>query len=649
MYISKDFPHTEITLNSRLQAVACTVRFYGRNIDICSLYIPPDFNNSELSQDLNALVSQFKNPFLLLGDFNAHSLSDQRGYIVEDFVNVNNLVILNKGDDTHFSFSHNTSSAIDLTICSPAISTFFEWSVDSDVHDSDHYPIKVHITSDVSADAIPGYIPRWNLQKANWTVFQELSVLNEEEFISPEHAIHFFTNKILEAASESIPKTSPPARRRPVPWWTPEVAQAVARRKRAFRTYIRHPDIPHLVARNHERAKAKRVIREAKRKSWQSFVSQFTIETPLNKIWKIVRSLSGKRNISSIHPLFVENTLVTDPTVIVNTLAKCVQKCSSSDNYDVTFIANSRVSFRLPQDAFLSDNTEHYNSPFSIIELEEAIKSTGNTSVGPDGLHYQFFRRLPQESVNFLLTVFNDLWVKHIFPDAWKEAIVIPLPKPGKDHSNPEHYRPITLSSCLGKLLEKMVVKRLAWLLENNQILSKFQSGFRKKYSTMDHIIRIETDIRKGFKEKKCTTAIFLDVSRAYDMVYKPALIFKLHKIGLKGHMAHYLKNFLTDPRTFQLRCRSKFSDPHIIQNGLPQGSCLSPILFNIMINDLFDDIPQNISHSLFADDSAIWCSDKDPSHSFPRLQNALNKIDRWSRKNGFIFSAPKSPAVIFF
>ena len=193
-----------------------------------------------------------------------------------------------------------------------------------------------------------------------------------------------------------------------------------------------------------------------------------------------------------------------------------------------------------------------------------------------------------------------------------------------------------------------MVGKRLTWYLEENNCLSKYQSGFRSNHSTYDHIIRLETDIRKGFKYKKHTTAVFLDISRAYDMVHKPILIFKLHELGIRGNLAQYLVGFLTGERTFQVRFRSEYSRSYSLANGLPQGSSLSPTLFNIMINDLFDTVPPNIEYSLFADDCAVWCVDSDSQHSIPRLQRALDKIDEWSRKNGCIFSPTKSAVVTF-
>ena len=173
LYINNDFVHDKITLNTPLQAVACTIRFNGRNIDVCSIYIPPNTDNTQLERNLTHLIAQFKHPFLLLGDFNAHhplwgrniTVSDARGDIVERFVDVHNLVLLNKGDNTHFSLSHNTESAIDLSICSPQICNLFDWSVDGDIHHSDHYPIKLTTTFDCGGDSVTNFIPRWNLKR----------------------------------------------------------------------------------------------------------------------------------------------------------------------------------------------------------------------------------------------------------------------------------------------------------------------------------------------------------------------------------------------------------------------------------------------------------------------------------------------------
>ena len=169
----------------------------------------------------------------------------------------------------------------------------------------------------------------------------------------------------------------------------------------------------------------------------------------------------------------------------------------------------------------------------------------------------------------------------------------------------------------------------------------------QKSYS-VDHLVRLETDIRKGFKHKTHTAAVFLDIRKAYDMVHRPAVLYKIYRLGIRGHLAFYLRNFLIGRRPFHLRCRSVLSDTQVMENGLPQGSCLSPLLFNVFIDDLFADISPQVSFSLFADDSAMWCSDRDYDTAIFRLQGCLRKLEDWSKLNGLEFSSEKSAAIIF-
>ena len=140
---------------------------------------------------------------------------------------------------------------------------------------------------------------------------------------------------------------------------------------------------------------------------------------------------------------------------------------------------------------FSPDNTEDYNMPFKISELLESLSKSHDTAVGPDDIHYQFLKHLPHTALSVLLDIFNDnicIWVSGNLPDSWKEATVIPVPKPGKDNSNPTNYRP-----CVCKTMERMINSRLVWFLETNNLLSKYQSGFRHSRTTTDHLIRLES------------------------------------------------------------------------------------------------------------------------------------------------------------
>ena len=370
----------------------------------------------------------------------------------------------------------------------------------------------------------------------------------------------------------------------------------------------------------------------------------------MSQIWNLVRRLSGKRCHPSI-PIIRNprnNVTISEPKEVVDTMAHSFAQNSSDNNYAAGFTDTARVTFYTRSADFLSNNEEDYNCLFSLSEFKSAISSSGNTSVGPDDLHYSFFRHLSDATLDCILRSLNTLWQEHVFPEEWRKSIVIAISKPGKPKNNPDNYRPIALTSCFGKLFERMVAKRLSFILEKHSMLSKYQCGFRKNHSSIDHLVRLETDIRKGFKHRKHLAAVFLDIRKAYDMVYRPAVIYKLYKLGIRGHLAFYISNFLTGRRQFQVRCRLVFSDNQELENGLPQGSCLSPVLFNVFIDDLFAEISPGVSFSLFADDSAMWCSDSDYDNAIIRLQGCLRKLEHWSKVNGLEFSSEKSAAIIF-
>ena len=110
-------------------------------------------------------------------------------------------------------------------------------------------------------------------------------------------------------------------------------------------------------------------------------------------------------------------------------------------------------------------------------------------SAGPDEIHYQLLKHLPDASLLLLLNIFNIIWLSGDFPSDWRKAIVIPISKPGKDPTNPTNYRPIALTSCICKTMERMINRRLVWYLESHKLLTNVQCGFRSKRSTVDHLV----------------------------------------------------------------------------------------------------------------------------------------------------------------
>ena len=189
---------------------------------------------------------------------------------------------------------------------------------------------------------------------------------------------------------------------------------------------------------------------------------------------------------------------------------------------------------------FSSDVAEVYNRPFSIEELQDALRRAHDTSAGPDELHYQLLKHLLSSSLLLLLNILNKIWLSDDFPSDWRKAIVIPIPKPGKDPTNPTNYRPIALTSCISKTMERMINRRLVWYLESHKLLTNVQRGFRSKRSTVNHLVRFETFCREAFIHNQDLVSVFFDLEKAYDTVWKYGIMKDLHGFGLRGRLPNF-------------------------------------------------------------------------------------------------------------
>jgi len=182
--------------------------------------------------------------------------------------------------------------------------------------------------------------------------------------------------------------------------------------------------------------------------------------------------------------------------------------------------------------------------------------------------------------------------------------------------------------------------------LEHNQLFNCHQSAYRKKRSTLDHLIRLHNDINKTINNKGTTVAVFFDFSKAFDMLWKDGLIHKLHNMGINGRIKSWIEDFLSD-RKIRVKVNNTLSAEYSLQNGTPQGSVISPVLFLIMINDFPTTMPDT-NTSLFADDSSIWRSGRNLQHIIKKLVPDINKIEIWCDNWGFRLNEKKTVAMVF-
>ena len=176
-----------------------------------------------------------------------------------------------------------------------------------------------------------------------------------------------------------------------------------------------------------------------------------------------------------------------------------------------------------------------YNNPVKIEEIYAALKSSKNTAPGEDTIHYSMLRNMSDRTFEFLLYIYNRVWAQHEFPSEWRKAILIPFLKPEKDPTSVDSYRPIALTSCLCKILEKIVNSILRYFIEKKELLTAYHYGFRKKRSTVDILAKFETDLQNSYRESKHLVAIFIDISKAYTILHGNAMhcvIFTITELG---------------------------------------------------------------------------------------------------------------------
>ncbi|KAK7791576.1 hypothetical protein R5R35_002865 [Gryllus longicercus] len=254
-------------------------------------------------------------------------------------------------------------------------------------------------------------------------------------------------------------------------------------------------------------------------------------------------------------------------------------------------------------------------------------------------------KNLNKNSVAGLTAIFNAILRFNYFPNAWKTAIVLPFRKPGKDPRRPEHYRPISLLPSISKIFERLLLKRLNKYLKDTDAIPDIQFGFRANHSCTHQLLRLTEYIAQSFQEKKHTLAAFLDIAQAYDRVWHTGLLFKIRQLGIPEYIQNIIKGFISD-RKFKVKINHSFSTLRNITAGVPQGSVLSPVLFNIFMND----IPKcsNVETALFADDTALFSASSDINLAFNRVQNNLNTLIQWTKKWRIAINSQKCQTKIF-
>lgn len=640
---------TAQTTTGEIEFISTKIFLQGEELLITNCYSP---STSRL--DLNTIQLAEKQ-HLIVGDFNGHSPAwgyndtDTRGDQIQDWMIDNQLILLNKPDDkpSFYSRAKKTTSTPDLAVATEDIEKRTTRNVGNQLGGSDHLPITLHVADVSTVSEHHRKRASWNFKRANWGKYQ----LHAEDLFHNidltediNRNVKLITNTILTAAKKSIPRGF---RKDYKPYWSKRMADLHHQLSKARERMEQSPSPETTMEHNKLKDEFNTTKIKELQESWEEKTSSLSLDSDTNKLWRLVKTLNEDITTIPASTVLEENGAYHTGKRAANLLAQTFEtestiKVPQQRRKEV----ESQLQILLRQQKDL--HPPSMTADFGMAELNDAISRLKlKKAPGKDGVCNELIKHLGPTARKKLLELFNQSWHTGVFPTAWKEAIIIPILKKGKNPKDKSSYRPISLLSCLGKTLERMVNKRLVWHLESNNLISKEQTAYRKNRSTEDQLIHLAQSIENAFQEKKKVVATFIDLSKAFDKVWKKGLLLKLLTAGIAGSMFSWLRSFLSH-RTARVKLNSSFSQIIKIREGVPQGGVISPTLFVVFINDITNNLSRHVARALHADDFALWNAAESTQTAVVRMQDALNNTAKWATDWCVTINTLKTVATCF-
>ena len=294
-----------------------------------------------------------------------------------------------------------------------------------------------------------------------------------------------------------------------------------------------------------------------------------------------------------------------------------------------------------------SQNDDDFTlDPITKFEIEALIRKINiSKSSGISFLSSKLLKDSFQSMGDKLVFLFNSSIQTTLFPEKWKKALVIPIPKVG-DPKKGENYRPISLLPLPGKILEKLIHTQLSFYLEENEILSNNQFGFRKQRNTSHSISQLLNQVYTNINKATVTTAIYIDFSKAFNCVQHQTLLNKLKQLNLDRNLIKWVASYLTN-REQRTLANSLYSSYTQVNQGVPQGSVLGPLLYIIYANDITERVKYS-GFTFYADDMVLYSKKKSITQSGLELQMDLDSLTNWCVDNEIYINIDKTKIMYF-
>ena len=598
-------------------------------LKIANVYIPPASSSPPgFHASLSPLLSADS---IVLGDVNGHSeewslgISDARGDTFAGEIDSLNFTVLNNPDIATRPISN---SSPDVALVHTPLALTFDWSISTTLN-SDHLPLSLSFGDD--SPPVRDEKTFINLRKANWEEFQRES---EDLFscLPPPTSCAVGEKEWRRVLQKCSAKHIPAGFHRN---YSPEL-DATSRALIAERDDRRSqdPNDPELEGLN---VRISASIASSSRQKWMDAVHQADRRANPVRFWRLLKGLSGKRaSTPPNQPIKFKDKTITKPSSIANNFCKQYAnvKTFKQDKEARTIYKNLKVNNPLDK---------HY-TPFSTSDTVEAIKASKNlTADGPNNVTMLHLKHLGPLGIRFLTHLFNLSVRAADIPAIWKSAQVIPVPKPGKPADQGTSYQPISLLCPEVKVLERLNLGIMSAALST----SPSQHGFKKNHSSVSALLPLATNVVRGFNAAKPayrTGLLCVDLSKAFDVVDHHRLLKKIDASPLNSNLKRWLVAYLRDRRV-RVLFQGKMSKWRKVKMGVPQGSVLSPLLFNFFVCDIHSSAPIDES---YADDFHGASSHVSPVDIALDLAAAAEELSFQAEVHGLSLSAPKSTVTLF-